>query len=153
MKILGKQSGFTISYDKTTLDRIGSLRHSNATLYNLSQIAWTNKDINVLGVTVAHENILEKNYEGIVKKVAQTLNSWKNRGLTLLGKVMVVNTLIASLFVYKMMVLPEIPKSIVRSVENEIRKYLWEGGKAKIAFAILKNPYDQGGLKMVDLDY
>ena len=32
------QSGFTVSYDKTTMYRIGSLRHSNAQLYGLDQI-------------------------------------------------------------------------------------------------------------------
>ena len=31
------QSGFTVSYEKTTLYRIGSLRHSDAQLYDLIQ--------------------------------------------------------------------------------------------------------------------
>ena len=35
------------------------------------------------------------------QKVRSILNSWKNRGLSLLGKVQVVNSLVASLFVYK----------------------------------------------------
>ena len=56
-----KQSGFTISYDKTVLYRIGSLRHSSAMLYDIDQVAWSNEDIKVLGVTIAHENIIHKN--------------------------------------------------------------------------------------------
>ena len=48
------QSGFQMSYEKTTLYRIGSLRHTCAQMYNQDQITWSNKDINVLGVTVAH---------------------------------------------------------------------------------------------------
>ena len=43
-----KQSGFTVSYDKTTLYRIGSLRHSDTQMYDLDQFKWSNKDINVL---------------------------------------------------------------------------------------------------------
>ena len=70
------QSGFIVSYEKTTLYRIGSLRHSEAELYNMSEYAWSNKDINVLGVTIAHENIMEKNYEMIIQKLKQTLSSW-----------------------------------------------------------------------------
>ena len=54
------QSGFTVSYEKTTLYRIGSLCNSNAMMYNLSEIAWSNNDITVLGVTIAHENIVHK---------------------------------------------------------------------------------------------
>ena len=145
------QSGFTVSHEKTTLYRIGSLRHSNATMYNLDQFAWSNADITVLGVTIAHENIIEKNYDGIVAKVKQTLNSWYNRGLTLIGKIQVVNTLIASLFVYKMMVLPAIPKNIERNVNNMIRDFIWNGKKAKIAYNILQNPKKEGGLGLVNL--
>ena len=64
-----KHSGFTISYDKTTMYRIGSLRHSDATLYNMSQVAWTSQDINILGVTIAHEDIIEKNYVPLLDKI------------------------------------------------------------------------------------
>ena len=145
-----KQSGFTISYDKTVLYRIGSLRHSNAMLYNIDQVAWSNEDINVLGVTIAHDNLTQKNYVNIQEKVKTILSSWEHRGLTLMGKVLVVNTLIASLFVYKMMVLPNMPKNTVKNVENEIRHFLWNGKTSKIAYEILKNPKDMGGLNLVD---
>ena len=145
------QSGFTVSYEKTTLYRIGSLRHSNAQLYDLDQFAWSNNDINVLGVTIAHEDIVMKNYNAIIDKVKTTLNAWFNRGLSLMGKVQVVNTLIASLFVYKMMVLPPIPDGIVKKVDCEIRKFLWGGKKSKIAYNILQNPKKEGGLGLVNL--
>ena len=145
------QSGFTVSYDKTTLYRIGSLRHSNAQLYDLESYKWSNEDINVLGVTISHEDILEKNYEPLIAKTKQVLNAWQNRGLSLLGRIQVVNTLVASLFVYKMMVLPTIPKNIVKRVENIIREYIWDGKKAKIAFPILQNSKGEGGLNLVNL--
>ena len=105
----------------------------------------------MLGVTIAHDDIIQKNYENIVQKAKVTLNAWYNRSLSLIGKVQVVNTLIASLFAYKMMVLPIIPVHIVKQVENMIRDYLWGGKKSKIALKILQNPKDKGGLNLVDL--
>ena len=146
-----KQSGFTVSYEKTTLYRIGSLRHSNAKMYECSQFAWSNKDINVLGVTIAHENIVEKNYKDMPKKVKDILDAWYNRGLTLMGKIQVVNTLIASQFVYKMMVLPVMPQNIIKNIENIIRNFIWNGKKAKISFNILQNSKEDGGLNLVNL--
>ena len=131
--------------------RIGSLRHSDAKLYNIDEVAWSNKDINVLGVIISHENIVEKNYDGIVQKAKQVLDSWYHRNLTLIGRVQVVNTLVASLFVYKMMVLPSIPLSIVRNVDNIIREFIWNKRKAKIAYRILQNPKTEGGLNLVNL--
>ena len=146
-----QQSGFTVSYDKTTLYRIGSLRHSNAKLYNIDEFKWSNEDINVLGITIAHEDILEKNYSEMPEKIKKILNSWHNRGLSLIGKVQVVNTLVASLFVYKMMVLPSIPKIWIKRFENIIREFLWNGKKSKISFKILQNVKREGGLNLVNL--
>ena len=70
-------------------------------MYDIDQVAWSIEDINVLGVTITHEDLLDKNYKAIEEKDKTVLNSWKNRDLTLTGRVLVVNTLIASLFVYK----------------------------------------------------
>ena len=147
------QSGFTVSYDKTTMYRIGSLRHSNVEMYSMDQYAWSNSDITVLGVTVTHEDILSKNYGSIVLKARKILNAWFNRNLSLLGKVQVVNTLIGSLFVYKMMVLPTIPISIVKSINNMIREFLWNNKKAKIAYNILQNTKQEGGLNLTNLQW
>ena len=147
-----QQSGFTVSYEKTTLYRIGSLRHSSAQLYNMDQVAWSNQDITVLGVTIAHEDVVQKNYSSFIGKVRGILQNWKNRELSLIGKIQVVNTMVASLFVYKMMVLPKIPTNVVKKVDNLIREYLWKGGKSKIAYNILQNTKEEGGLNLVKLE-
>ena len=126
-----KQSGFTVSYDKTTMYRIGSLRHSNATLYAMDEFVWSKEDIKVLGITISHEDILQKNYSNIGEKVSKILKSWTNRGLSFMGKVQIINTLVASLFVYKMMVLPSIPNNVVKNINNWIRDFIWNGGKIK----------------------
>ena len=147
-----RQSGFTLSYEKTTLYRIGSLRHSNACLYNISELNWSNQDITVLGVTIAHEDIVMKNYNEVTNKAKNILKAWYNRGLSLIGKVQVVNTLVASLFVYKMMVLPSIPKSVIKCVDSYIREFLWDGKKSKVAYRILQCPKKAGGLNLVNLE-
>ena len=145
------QSGFQLSYEKTTLYRIGSLKYSCARLYNLDEVKWSNEDINVLGVTISHQDIVEKNYSMLVNKTKQVLNSWSNRNLSLLGKVQVVNTMVASQMVYKMMVLPMMPRNIIKNIENLIRSYIWSGKKSKISFSILQNPKREGGLNLVNL--
>ena len=147
------QSGFLVSYDKTTLYRIGSLRYSKAAMYNITDFAWSSADIKVLGVTISYDEISDKNFEPMISKVRTILGSWENRGLSLLGKVQVINSLIASQFVYKMMVLPNISSRIIKCLENEIRDYLWNGKKSKVAFRTLQNDKQNGGLKLVNLKY
>ena len=58
------QSGFTVSYEKTTMYRIGSLRHSSSKMYDIDQVNWSNDDIKVLGITVADEDFVEKKLYG-----------------------------------------------------------------------------------------
>ena len=49
------------------------------------------------------------------------------------------------------MVLPEIPKDIVKNLDNLFRQFIWKGGKSKIAYNILQNPKEEGGLNLVNL--
>ena len=77
---------------------LAPLRHSDAQMYNITQYKWSNKDIQVLGVTVSYEDIVTKNYGTIIEKAKGILSSWENRGITLMARVQVVNTLVASLF-------------------------------------------------------
>ena len=135
----------------TSLYRIGSLRFSDAQMYGIDQYKWTNKDISVLGVTISHQDLVEKNYETIIQKASNITHAWQNRGLSLIGKIQVLNTLVASLFVYKMMVLPFIPKIIVKNIDNLFREYIWNNKKSKVALSILQLPKKEGGLGLVDL--
>ena len=51
-----------------------------------------------------------------------------------------------------MMVLPNMPKNTRKCIENEIRDYLWNGKKSKIALKILQNSKTEGGLNLVNLE-
>ena len=151
LEFFKSQSGFSISYDKTTVYRTGSLRFADATLYDMSQVAWTSDDIKVLGTIIAKDNILEKNFSSTLTQARQIMNNWTNRPLSLLGKVNIVNTLVASLFVYKMLVLPSMSDSMHKTINNDIVNFLWNGKKPKIALKILQSDKKSGGLQLVNL--
>ena len=146
-------AGFAVNYDKTKIYRIGSLRFAQAKLYTKNQVEWTNEELYVLGITITHDvkQTLKKNYEPIIQKVVSTLKKWRNRNLSLIGKVLIVNTLIASLFVHKMQVLPMIPSKIVKKIEKIIEEFLWNKRKPKIPLHVLQMDKEKGGLKLVHL--
>ena len=70
-------TGFTVSYDKTQIFRIGSLKDSQERIVTSRDITWTNGPINVLGVFVDHsvKKTLSLNYEMYVDKTKT--NTWK----------------------------------------------------------------------------
>ena len=148
-----KHSGFTISYDKTQVYRIGSIKNTNAMLYTQQNVRWTNQPVNILGIKIAGnaDEALKLNYEGIITKTKSILKKWNSRNLSIIGKVLVINTLIASLFVYKMQVLPCIPDGIVKQIEKEFEKFLWKNGRPKITLRMLQQSKTEGGLGLVDL--
>lgn len=152
--IVETNMGLAINYDKTVVYCIGSLCNSEAKLYTIKPLAWTNDPISVLGVTITNDLALlgVLNYADILNRVQTICNMWGNRMLSLSGKVLVVNTLIASLFVYKMSVLPNLPKIFIQQFNAIIHKFLWEGKRAKITTRILVTPRECGGLKLVDLE-
>ena len=133
------QTGLQINYDKTTIYRIGSLRFANAKMYTseqLKNVKCTNEDINVLGVNICHENQIDSNYNNLLEKSKNIMYSWTNRGLSLLGKVTVINTLISAMFIYKMLVLPNIPQRLLKQFEQYVRNFIWDGRKPKISLNI-----------------
>lgn len=76
---------------------------------------------------------------------------WKRRGLTLMGKIMIINSLCASLFVYKLQVLPQLTRNYVLQFTQIVQEFLWNGGRSKIAIDKLCNAREYGGLKLINI--
>ena len=70
-----KQSGMRISYEKTTIYRIGSLRQSEARFYSQCKIQWTNEPVKVLRLWIDYnvKKMVEMNLQPILDKVETTL--------------------------------------------------------------------------------
>ena len=150
-----ENTGFTVNYDKTAIYRIGSLKESDAKLYCQKQIRWADSGtgINVLGVQVLHDENeqIRQNYKKITDKIKCTLSSWSKRNLSLVGKIEVINTLIGSLFTYKMQVLPNIPTKEIKEWENMFLNFIWNGSVPKIPIKILQLNRKDGGLGLINL--
>ena len=145
--------GLKVSYDKTSLYRVGSITDSNARFYTEHELNWTNDDISTLGVTITCAGeIAPSNYEDIIKKLDAVCEAWANRSLSLFGKVVVINTLMASLFVYKFSVLLNLNMNQLNQVHAKIHNFLWNGKKARIAMKTLTKDRKQGGLRLVDIE-
>ena len=64
---------------------------------------------------------------------------------------MVINSLVASMYVYKMQVLPNMSNNLIKRIERIFNIFLWNGRRPKISVDKLMNRYDQGGLNLVNL--
>ena len=91
--------GLRISYEKTTMYRIGSLTNSEAKLFTTKKVNWSNDYINTLGVDLFNEPGKSKsNITQIINKMKTVCTMWYYHRMSLIGKVTVINSLMASLF-------------------------------------------------------
>ena len=106
-----------------------------------------------MGITISGDLVrtLESNYLDIIEKTKNIMQSWKHRGSPLTGKILVINSLIGSLFVYRVSVLSNIPQRYINQFYELVENFLWGEGKPKVTTDILMLPKDQGGMQLVNL--
>ena len=117
-------------------------------------IRWSNEPANVLGVIVAEDcdERINRNFQPLYEKVENTLKVWRSRNLTLTGKVLIVNTLVESLFVYRMSCIELMSDSMYEDFHHIIKNFLWPN-KVRMRYDILQCPKYHGGLRLVNLKF
>ena len=145
-------SGLKVNYDKSTVYRISG-DETNAQKFALNQLKWTDK-FTVLGIIISRkeEHLIKNNIEPLIAKAESILKLWRVRGLSLIGKIEIMNSLIASLFVYPLTVLPMCYRLYADQVNLICRNFIWNNGKPKIKMAVLKANKKEGGLGLFDLE-
>ena len=147
-----RNTGVKVSYEKSCIYRVGSLKGSNVKMYTLKNIQWSDGDIEMLGVRIRNDARQElKQLEEIIVKMQNILQVWTSRMLTLMGKILLINSLVFSLFVHTMFVLPPINEVQIKTVERNVETFLWGKKKPKIPLKILYRKKTDGGLKLMNM--
>ena len=145
-------TGLKVSYDKTTIYQVGSLYNTNAKLITQKEYKWSNDQIDTLGVLIPCDGSrYEVNFNTVIEKVRKVTDNWVNRKATLFGKVLIVNTLIGLLFVYKMTSMLDMDDKQIRLINGLIKNFIWCGKRAKIGFETLMKKKEQGGACLVNI--
>ena len=152
MQHIEAQMGLKVSYEKTTIYHVGSLCNTEAKLITQRIMKWSNDPIELLGVQIACDGgTVEQNFLDVLEKVRNTCDNWFNRQATIYGKILIINVLMGSLFVYKMSTMLNLTPVQIRTVEQLFHNFIWSGKKAKISLYTLQRQKYQGGLRLTDL--
>ena len=144
------QTGMIINYEKTEIYRMGSIKKTNAHFYTSNKMHWTNEPLKILGVILS-EDCHVQNIEPIIKQAECILKMWRRRNLSLNGKIQILNSLIGSLFVYKLAVLPVLPEHYIQIIELLFNDFIWNGRRPKIRLNILQGLKEDGGADLVNI--
>jgi len=141
-------SGLGVNTDKTELMALGCSNNTDITELGYKIV----NEMKITGITFTYnqEIFIEQNYNETLKNIEITLNIWKQRNLSILGKVQIIKTLGIStlLFICNMCL---IPLNIIKNANSIFSKFLWNGpNKMKELSAI--GDIENGGIKMPHLE-
>ena len=143
-----KVSGLKLNVTKTEAMWIGSLRNCEEEPLG---VKWQ-KCVKFLGIFITYDIqlLVEKNFKQRLKKVKNTLNLWKWRGLSIYGKVNIIKTLLLPKMIYPSSVLST-PSEVIKEFNTMVFQFLWNGND-KVTRRATYAPYELGGLKMIDYE-
>ena len=110
----------------------------------------TNEYPIVLGIETAPDN---NQLFALLDKSRNILKQWHRRLLSMTGKILVINSLIASLYVYVLQVVDDPPSAFYTEYENIVEEFLWGEKKAKVSLSTLYAPKYMGGLGLVNIKW
>ena len=143
-------SGLEINTSKTEAMWLGCWIDKIRTPFNFK---WPKEPICALGIYFSYntEHANKLNFEEKINNLEKTLNGWKRRKLTLLGRINIVKTLGLSKLIYNASILP-IPKHFVKEINKIAFHFIWEGKPAKVKRSTIIREKKCGGLKMLDFE-
>ena len=142
----GKISGLLVNKGKTNFLWLGK----SDEIPEMPQFGTRVDELKILGVHFSL-NVKVKddlNYKEILSKIKRLLAWWKERDLTLMGKIHLLKTYALSKLNYVSSLLA-IPQWVFTEVEKITFEFLWRG-KDRIKRKIMYQDYAQGGLRMIN---
>ena len=124
-----------INYDKTQILHLGSLKNTDAKLITQGTISWSCR-VKMLGIRFSADTqeMIQLNYEVLLRKMEKITMAWGNRDLTLIGKTLVINTLVASQYTYYFMNTYSPTPKIFDKMYKIVKNYFWGQGRTLIAY-------------------
>ncbi len=146
----GKFSGTLLNKSKCEGLWLGRLKYKQDDC-KLCDIKWPKEPIRLLGIFIGHnkeENDI-LNWDKKIEKIEVLLNIWKQRNLTLFGKVVILKQLALPKILFSASVLP-IPKNIIKHINTLFYLFIW-GMTDRVKRNVLINDVDKGGIRMIDI--
>ena len=153
----GQKSGCKVNMSKSNAFCVGSSKSNFSQPFSDKGLSWPQTLVKYLGVNIPITNfdnnfLFSENFPGITREVQTLLNIWSSRGLTLLGKITILKSLVIPKIVYKATYLPvTLPETFIKELNQIMYKFIWGSKWEKIGRSQLCCDVKEGGGKMIDI--
>ena len=146
-----ENSGCKLNISKSEAIWIGSLKGSQIFPFSEHGLKWNKFTFKTLGIhfSLNISQLYDLNHKIKLKSIENTLNCWRARNLSLVGKICVIKTLLLPQLLYYFSVLCiKIPKNFFRQLNTILYKFIWNGGSDRVKRHLMCNDFSLGGLRM-----
>ena len=114
---------------------------------------WNITQFQLLGIqfSVNLNEVPDLNYNKAMSDLYKIVNQWGKRDLTPLGKITIIKTFLLSKFNHLFLTIPSPSQELIQQINFVLFKYLWGGKPDKIKRGYVTLDYNEGGLRMVNL--
>ena len=136
-------SGLKLNVEKTRAIWIRNKRFSNDRLCQQYKLDRGQGPFKILGVYFSANvnEIWNINTHDIINKITHLLNQWSRRKLTIIGKITIVKSLVLSKFVHFFISLPDPPPDLLKELEKQFYRFIWNKGPDRIRRKVLIKKY------------
>ena len=126
LEIFGSLSGLKMNLSKTKMLWIGKKRLCNDKINCGMKLNWDDKQFTLLGIDfdIDLQNIPHINYSKALLKVDESINAWRKRQLTPLGRITVVKSLILSKLNHLFMAIPLPNKDFCQNLGKKLYNFV-----------------------------
>ncbi|GKB68099.1 hypothetical protein Tco_0929511 [Tanacetum coccineum] len=149
-------SGVTPSLPKSTANFCNVLTHTKIAILNVLPFEEGRLPVKYLGVPLVSSRLMIQDCKELVEKVQARIHDWKNKSLSIAGRLQLVKSVIGSMHIFWALVFI-LPSRVLCDLEQIMRGFLWsqdmQKGKSKVTWEVVCLPKDKGGLGLRRLDH
>ena len=152
-----RQSGLKINYDKSVICPLGPNK-VNYSLYLPRNFLWLQDDaaITYLGMKLrlnASRQLVsdDGSWTFCTMQLTESVKKLRYTHHSLIGRVLLIKSMLASKFVYKFSLLPTPPKHILSALDKFYYEFLWQKGNHYISKNTMEQELSNGGFKMLNV--
>ncbi|XP_050225835.1 uncharacterized protein LOC126675263 [Mercurialis annua] len=150
-------SGLEINYQKSSIIGINVEDVSMVAASSILNCKIEKLPITYLGLPLSLKPIKAKHWDPIISNFSNQLAGWKGNLLSPAGRLVLVKSVLCSLPVYYLSSF-RIPSSVVLSLEQLMRRFLWSGsvlksGFSKVSWVDVCMPFAYGGLNISPMKF
>ncbi|GJZ23441.1 hypothetical protein Tco_0560900 [Tanacetum coccineum] len=150
-------SGLVPSLPKSTAYFCNVLNHKKLAILHILPFEEGRLPVKYLGVPLVSSRLIFRDCKELIVKVQNHVNDWKNKSLSIAGRLQLIQSVMGSMNIYWASVFM-LPTRVLLDIEQLMHGFLWCQGnmckrKAKVSWEVVCLPKDEGGLGVRRLDH